>query len=81
MLTYITLGLVLLKYALDYVAPKTKTKVDDEVRDTLDLVPLPSLPQAAKDAADKAGIKMQDGSAPVVGFGPNDQTARDHRTK
>lgn len=80
MLTYITLGLVLLKYALDYIAPKTKTKVDDKVKDALDLAPLPSLPQAAKNAADQAGIKMQDNSAPVVGFGPG-QTARDHRTK
>lgn len=81
MLTYITLGLVVLKYVLDYVAPKTKTKVDDKVRDEMAKLPLPSLPTAAAEAAKEAGIKMEKPSAaPVVGFGPG-QTARDHRTK
>lgn len=77
MLEYITLGLVVLKYVLDYVAPRTKTKVDDKLKQATDVLPLPSLPDAAKKAAEQ----MQKNEKPatpakeVTGFG----MARDHR--
>jgi hypothetical protein len=77
MLEYITLGLVLLKYALDYIAPRTKNKVDDKADEVLDLLPLPSLPDAAKAAKDQYEKDTSDAPAskPVEGFG----VARDHR--
>lgn len=78
MLEYITLGLVLLKYALDYIAPKTKNKYDDKARDVADLLPLPSLPSAAKAAKDQFEKDIaEDPATPkmVTGFG----MARDHR--
>lgn len=78
MLTYITLGLVILKYVLDYVAPRTKTKIDDVARDTLDAVPLPPLMDAAEKAAKQAGV-MKDPPKPVTGFATTSD--RDHRSK
>lgn len=80
MLEYITLGLVLLKYALDYIAPRTNNKVDDKGKEVLDMLPLPSLQDAAKSAKDQYDKDTSDapkpvGSKQVEGFG----TARDHR--
>lgn len=65
MLEWITLGLVIAKYVLDYVAPRTKTKVDDKFRDVADQLPLPSLPKAVEDATRKApatqgGVTVRD---------------------
>lgn len=75
MIEYIALGLVIIKYALDYIAPRTKTKWDDRAEAVMDELPLPSLPEAAKAAADKAMGPADPVSKPVEGFG----TARDHR--
>ena len=75
MLTYITLGLVILKYVLDYVAPKTSNKVDDGARDVMNKLPLPSLTDAAKAAAAKAEKPKPAEPAPAPA--PMGFTARD----
>ena len=67
----IALVLVLAKTVLDYVAPRTKTKVDDKARDAVgkaqELLP------AAKAISDAA--KPATPAKEVTGFG----MARDHR--
>ena len=69
-LSWGTLALVVFKYVLDFVAPRTKNKADDKVRDAVDKLPLPSLPDAAKEVMPKDPTSTQ-----VRGFG----VARDHR--
>ena len=78
MLEYITLGLVVLKYVLDYVAPRTKNKWDDKGKDVMDVLPLPGIQKAAEDAAHKAGIQMPGTSKRE---NPPAVESRDHRTK
>lgn len=72
MLEWITLGLVIAKYVLDFVAPRTKNKVDDKAKSVTDNLPLPSLPEALDAATKKAPAPV---AKPVEGFG----MARDHR--
>ncbi len=73
MVEYIALGLVVLKYVLDYLAPKTKTKADDVARDVMSHLPLPSIQDAGKAALDKA--TKPERKAPEPGSVPS----RDHR--
>ena len=66
--TWGTLFLVVAKYVLDFVAPRTKNKTDDKAKKVLDALPLPTLPAAAEKVLPASG-------QPVRGFG----VARDHR--
>ena len=82
MLDYITLALVVIKYALDFIAPRTKNKVDDTARDVADKLPLPSLPSAAQAAAEQAGLLPKQGSQETRDSreNPPKVESRDHRT-
>jgi hypothetical protein len=67
----IALILVVAKTVLDYVAPRTKNKTDDKVRDGV--AKAQEFLPAAKALADATKTKAQ--ATQVTGFG----TARDHR--
>ncbi len=70
MLEWITFGLIVAKIVLDFVAPKTKTKVDDKARDAVgkaqELLPMASMV-----------VKATTDSKATRGFTPQD--SRDHR--
>lgn len=70
----IALVLVIAREVLNYIAPKTKTKVDDKIRDGANALPLPSLHDAIHQVTDKDKPPV---AKPVEGFG----VARDHRSK
>lgn len=70
MFEYVTFGMTVLSLILHFIAPKTKSKVDDKIAEGVDKV-APVVPMLKPLFPDASGPK------PVEGF-PTDST-RDHR--
>lgn len=78
----IALGIVTAGKLLDYVAPRTKTKVDDKARAVFQWA-VQLLPFVNKPLADKVGQASKEPAEVVArtGAAPGGVVVRDHRSK